>query len=105
MKASTPIAEKHRDRAGVATVRAGIGNDDVRITIMVDVGDGDPPRVRSCGNSHLTKVLAVRCQVAGNEEQRELVCDAHGIAIGELNSVHTRPGSVPACSTLNFLGR
>ena len=62
VKASAAIAEQYGDRAGIGTVRAGIGDDDVRTLIMVDVGDGDPARVGSGGNSDLTKVPAVRGQ-------------------------------------------
>jgi len=63
---------------------------------MVDVGDGNPAWVRSGRKSDLTKVLAVRSQIAAEEEQRELGCDAHGGATGELNSEHARLGSASA---------
>ena len=47
-------------RAGVGAVRPGVGNDDVRSVIMVDVGNGDPAWVGPGGNRQLTKVLCVR---------------------------------------------
>src|ERR1700693_5771477 len=50
---------------------------------MIDVGDGDPPRAGPSGNRDLTKMLTVRCQVAGEEDQRELGCNAHGGAAAE----------------------
>jgi hypothetical protein len=53
---------------------------------LVDVGDGDPPRAGPSGNRDLTKVLTVSCQVAGEEDQRELGCDAHGGAAEESNA-------------------
>jgi hypothetical protein len=91
VKAAAPIAEQYGDGAGVGTVRAGVGDDDVRIAIMIDVGDGNPPWAGPGRNRNLTKVLTVRCQVAGEEEQRELGCNAHGGASDE--STQNKPAT------------
>src|SRR5215472_12328848 len=55
VKASMAIAEEYGDRTGIGTIRARIGDDDVWTVIMVDVGDGNPPRIDPAGNSHLMK--------------------------------------------------
>jgi hypothetical protein len=44
VKTAAAIAEQYGDGAGVGTVRTGVGDDDVWIAIMIEVGDGDPPR-------------------------------------------------------------
>ena len=53
---------------------------------MIDVGDGDPPRTGPSGNRDQTKVLTVRRQVAGEEDQSESGCNAHGGAADESNA-------------------
>ena len=100
MKASVAIAEQYGDGAGVGTVPAGVGDDDVRIAIMIDVGDGDPPWAGPSRNRDLTKVLTVRCQVAGEEDQRELGCNAHDGARDESSAESACPGRVPDYRTL-----
>lgn len=78
VKVSMLIAEEDREGPGVSVVRAGIGNDDVRLAIMVDVGDRNPSRAWPCGNCELSKVLAVRGKADGKEEQGAMEGDAHG---------------------------
>jgi hypothetical protein len=61
---------------------------------MVDVGNGNPPRVGSGGNGDLTKVLTPRSRIAEKKKQCELGYDTHVATAGKVNAQLALPGSV-----------
>ena len=94
MEASPAIAQEHSNGAGIVVVRACVGDDDIRIVIMVEVGNGNPPRVGSGRNGELTKVLIPRSRTDGKKKQRELGYVTHVATAGKVNAQLALPGRV-----------
>ena len=94
MEASPAIAQEHSNRAGVVLVRACVGDDDVGIVIMVDVGNGNPPRAGSGRNGELTIVLIPRSRTACKKKQREFGYVTHVATAGKVNAQLAMPGRV-----------
>ena len=64
MEGAVAVAKQNHDGAMSALSAASIGNDDVGIVVVVDVGDGDPARAGAGGNGDLTEAGRLRDEVA-----------------------------------------
>jgi hypothetical protein len=67
VKLAFPIAEQHSDCPAI-----GIGYYDVRVSVMVHVGDGYPFRPFANGNRHFPELRAMIRRVGtGNTQERK----------------------------------
>lgn len=77
MEGAMAVAEQDGDSAIVLIVGPRVGDEDVGIGVMVDVGDGDPARTRAGGDSGLAEARSLGGDGRGEEQQCDKGAGTH----------------------------